>query len=62
MNYEYMHKLLSLEGKNAIITGGSQDSGGAKQLREQGIKYFFCEKGILRLATDGNSWTVERLQ
>ena len=34
----------------------------AKQLREQGIKYFFCEKGILRLATDGNSWTVERLQ
>ena len=33
-----------------------------EKLREQGIKYFFCEKGILRLATDGTSWTVERLQ
>ena len=27
MNYDYMHKLLSLEGKNAIITGGSQGIG-----------------------------------
>lgn len=45
-----------------IITGGRQDSEGYKQLREKGIKYFFCENGPLRLATDGNNWTVERLK
>ena len=44
-----------------IITGGRQDSEGYKQLRDQGIKYYFCENGALRLATDGNSWTVERM-
>ena len=44
-----------------IITSGRNTANGAQQLKDQKIQHLFCEQGIIRLATDGTVWTVERL-
>ena len=44
-----------------IITSGRGSAGVTQQLAEEKIQHYFCENGILRLATDGSIWTVERL-
>lgn len=45
-----------------ILTSGRSGANGAKQLKERGITHYFTENGILRLATDGHVWTVERIK
>jgi len=45
-----------------ILTSGRSGANGAKQLKEKGITHYFTENSILRLATDGNVWTVERIK
>ncbi len=44
-----------------ICTSGRNSAGGAEQLKEKKIPHYFCEKGILRLATNGSVWTLERI-
>lgn len=43
-----------------IITSGSSDAGMVSQLKENNIKYYFCQYGVNHLATDGEVWLVER--
>lgn len=45
-----------------ICTSGRSSADGAKQLKERKIPHYFCENGILRLATDGNVWLIERIK
>ena len=45
-----------------ICTSGRNSAEGAQQLKERKIPHYFCEQGILRLATDGNVWTIERIK
>lgn len=45
-----------------IVTSGRSTAEGVAQLKNHDISYYFCENGILRLATDGNVWTIERLK
>lgn len=44
-----------------VVTSGRGSAGVSSQLTEEKIDHYFCENGILRFATDGNVWTVERL-
>ena len=49
--------------KLAIITSGSHDATKAAAfLRDNGVKFHYTEQGTIRLATDGNVWTVERIK
>ena len=45
-----------------IITSGPNDAEGKEILRRFGIKFHYTESGTIRLATDGNVWTVERIK
>jgi len=45
-----------------VITSGRGSANGAAQLKEQKITHYFAENGILRLATDGNVWLLERIK
>ncbi len=45
-----------------IITSGSDDANGKDILRRYGIPFHYTASGTLRLATDGNVWTVERIK
>jgi len=45
-----------------IVTSGRSGANGAKQLNDQKITHYFTENGILRLATDGTVWMVERIK
>jgi len=45
-----------------ICTSGRSGAKGADQLKEKKIPHYFCENGILRLATDGSVWTLERVK
>ena len=45
-----------------IITSGPSDAEGRDILRRHNIPYLYTESGTLRLATDGNVWTVERVK
>ncbi|MBE5782150.1 MAG: MBL fold metallo-hydrolase [Clostridiales bacterium] len=45
-----------------IVTSGRSTAEGVEILKEEKIPYYFCENGIIRLATDGNVWTVERVK
>ncbi|MBQ4073639.1 MAG: MBL fold metallo-hydrolase [Clostridia bacterium] len=45
-----------------IVTSGRSSANGAKQLNDQKITHYFTENGILRLATDGTVWMVERIK
>ena len=45
-----------------IITSGSDDADGKDILRRYGIPFHYTASGTLRLATDGNVWTVERVK
>ena len=51
-----------LDPAAVIITSGRSTAEGVDQLKKASIPYFFCEQGILRLATDGNVWTIERVK
>lgn len=46
----------------AIVTSGRSTAEGVDILKKEKIPYYFCENGIIRLATDGNVWTVERVK
>lgn len=45
-----------------IVTSGRSTAEGVGQLKKAGILYYFTDKNILHLATDGNTWLVERLK
>lgn len=45
-----------------VLTSGRSGANGAQQLKDQKITHYFAENGILRLATDGTVWTVERIK
>ena len=45
-----------------ICTLGDNKTEGVKQLKENGISYQLTASGMIRLATDGKVWTVERMQ
>ncbi len=45
-----------------IITSGADDANGKDILRRFGIPFHYTSGGTLRLATDGNVWTVERIK
>lgn len=45
-----------------IITSGNSTANGKQQLKDEKIPYYVCEMGIIRLATDGNVWTIERFK
>ena len=44
-----------------ILTSSRYSANGTRVLKENGIPFRFTEDGVLRLATDGRVWTVERL-
>jgi len=45
-----------------ICTLGDKNTEGVKYLKERGISSLLTSSGMLRLATDGKVWTVERMQ
>ena len=45
-----------------IVTSGRSTAEGINILKKEKVPYYFCENGIIRLATDGNVWTVERIK
>jgi len=45
-----------------IVTSGRSTAEGVEILKNEKIPYYFCENGMIRLATDGNVWTVERVK
>lgn len=62
--YKNMHPdFLSLvDPQLVVLTSGRSTAEGAKQLKEANLLYYFTEKGILHLATDGKVWLVERIR
>ena len=45
-----------------VCTLGDKNTEGVKQLKENGIASMLTASGMIRLATDGKVWTVERMQ
>jgi len=45
-----------------VCTLGDKNTEGVKQLKENGISSILTASGMIRLATDGKVWTVERMQ
>lgn len=45
-----------------VCTLGDKNTEGVKQLKENGIASMLTASGMIRLATDGKIWTVERMQ
>ena len=44
-----------------VVTSGSMFAEGVPLLKEQQIPYHYTELGVMRFATDGHTWLVERL-
>jgi len=45
-----------------VCTLGDKNTEGVKQLKEKGVSALLTASGMLRLATDGTVWTVERIK
>lgn len=45
-----------------IATSGNNDTNGIQDLKKRGISRLLTASGMLRLATDGKVWTVERIK
>ncbi len=46
----------------AICTAGQRDINGVQWLRELGVSYSLTGSSALRLATDGETWTLEKIR
>ncbi len=51
-----------IDPEMAVVTGGKGTALGVEQLRELGCPYYYTAQGVLRFATDGNVWVVERMK
>lgn len=49
-----------VEPELVVITSGSMFAEGVPLLKEQNIPYHYTELGVMRFATDGKVWLVER--
>lgn len=45
-----------------ILTSGRGTAKGVEILKQEKLPYYFCENGVIRLATDGQTWTIERIK
>lgn len=62
--YNNMQKVFLdlVDPEMVVVTSGRSTANGAQQLKDNNILHYFAENGIMRLATDGAVWTVERIK
>lgn len=57
MQYAFL-KLVNPE--MVVVTSGSMFANGVALLKDFGVSYHYTERGVMRFATDGTVWTLER--